>query len=120
MDDWNSPKMLSREESLAVLLNSWMVPCPGGQNPETFRVYEALEAGAVPILVKEPGTEAYLQYLNRWLPLLVAESWDHAAGLIHTLRSKVEVYEQYRMNILVAWDKMKEDLRAKVKVAYGV
>lgn len=120
MDDWNSPNMLGREESLAVLLNSWMVPCPGGQNPETFRVYEALEAGAVPILVKESGTEAYLQYLNRWLPLLVAENWDHAAGLVHTLRSKVEVYEQYRMNILVAWDKMKEDLRAKIKVAYAV
>jgi monoamine oxidase len=53
MDQWNSPKMIGREETLAILLNSWCVPCPAGNNVETFRLYEALEAGAVPIIVQE-------------------------------------------------------------------
>jgi alpha(1,3/1,4) fucosyltransferase len=120
MDDWNSPKMLGREECLSLMLNSWCVPCPSGQNPETFRVYEALEAGAVPILVKEDGCDPYFQMLAKWLPLLVANDWGHAAGLIHTLRERPEVYEQYRGQLLMAWEKMKMDVKARVKSVFRV
>jgi alpha(1,3/1,4) fucosyltransferase len=120
MDDWNSPKMIGREECLSLMLNSWCVPCPGGQNPETFRFYEALEAGSVPILVKEEGVDPYFQMLAKWLPLLVANDWAHAAGLIHTLRERPEVYEQYRGQLLGAWEKMKADTKARVKSVFRV
>ncbi len=120
MDEWNSPKMLGREESLSILLNTWCVPCPAGNNAETYRVYEALEAGAVPVLVKEGGMDAYLDYLGRWLPLLVANDWQHAASLVHTLRMKPEVYEQYRLQILAGWEKMKADTRQAVKSVWKV
>jgi hypothetical protein len=122
MDDWNSPKMLGREETLAVLLNSWFVPCPGGQNPETFRVYEALEAGAVPVLVKEEGAavEKYLAALGKHLPILVASDWNHAANVMHTLREKPEVYEQFREQVLSRWMAYKEELKRDVAKALGV
>jgi hypothetical protein len=120
MDEWNSEKMLSREETLSVLLNTWCVPCPAGNNAETFRVYEALEAGAVPVLVKEGGMEAYLDYLGRWMPLLVANDWQHAAGIVHTLRMKPEVYEQYRLQVLAGWEKMKADTRQAVRSVWKV
>jgi len=120
MDDWNSPKMLSREETLSTLLNSWCVPCPRGQNSETYRFYEALEAGAVPVLVKGDVSEEYLSYLQRWLPLLLAENWGHAAQLIYTLKEKPEVYEQYREHLLNSWEKMKNDTRGFVKTVYNV
>ena len=119
-DDWNSKDMLGREETLGVLLNSWFVPCPGGQNGETFRIYEALEAGAMPVLVKEEGMEEVLGLLGKWLPLLVATSWQHAAGLIHTLREKPEVYEQYRMQVLGGWEKCKKEVKGWVKEVFGV
>lgn len=118
MDDWNSPKMIGREECLSLLLNSWCVPCPSGQNAETFRVYEALEAGAVPVLVREEGSDPFFQMLARWLPLLVANDWKHAAELIHTLRARPEVYEQYRGQLLTAWEKMKADVKGKVKAVF--
>jgi len=120
LEDWNSPKMLGREETLSVLLNSWCIPCPSGQNSETYRFYEALEAGAIPILTKGDVTEEYLQFLQRWLPLLVAENWGHAAQLVYTLKSKPEAYEQYRTNLLNAWENMKNDIRGFVKVVYRV
>jgi hypothetical protein len=120
MDDWNSPKMLGREENLAILLNSWMVPCPGGHNAETFRVYEAMQAGAIPILTKEPGMELYLEYLGRWLPLLIAENWQHATQIVNILRQNPEIYEQYRTTLLDAWEKMKNDLQTKARAVYGV
>jgi len=119
-EDWNSPKMLGREETLSVMLNSWCIPCPAGQNSETYRFYEALEAGAVPILVKGDVTEVYLQYLQKWLPLLTADNWGHAAQLIFTLKNTPEVYEQYRNHILNAWENMKNDVRGFVKGVYRV
>jgi GR25 family glycosyltransferase involved in LPS biosynthesis len=115
MDDWNSTKMLGREETLAVLLNSWMVPCPGGHNQETFRIYEALEAGAVPILVKEEGNDAWLEFIGKYIPLLVAGSWQHAAEIVHTLRAKPEVYEQFRSQVLEKWMESKESVKRDVR-----
>ena len=120
MDEWNSPKMLGREETLAVLLNSWMVPCPGGQNPETFRVYEALEAGAVPIVVKEEGNDAWLAFLGKYIPLMVAGSWEHAAQIVHTLRAKPEVYEQFRAHVLAKWMESKEGVKGDVRRVLGL
>jgi hypothetical protein len=120
VDDWNSPSMLGREESLAILLNSWCVPCPMGQNAETYRFYEALDAGAVPILVKEPGMDEYMKFLSRWLPLLVADGWPHAAQLIHTLKAKPDVYEQYRNQLLGAWENMRTDVRKYARSVFKI
>jgi GR25 family glycosyltransferase involved in LPS biosynthesis len=120
MDEWNSPAMLGREETLAVLLNTWCVPCPAGNNVETFRIYEALEAGAIPVLVKEGGQDAFFTWLGRWLPLLAASSWQNAAEIIFTLKSKPEVYEQYRSQLMIAWEVMKGDARKAVREAFQV
>jgi GR25 family glycosyltransferase involved in LPS biosynthesis len=120
MDEWNSPNMIGREESLAVLLNSWTVPCPGGQNAETFRIYEALEAGAVPILVNEEKMGKFLGWLGSKLPLIVGSDWTHAANIIHTLRAKPEVYEEYRNNLLAAWEAMKTRVREDVARVFRI
>ena len=118
VDTWESSQRADRSESLAILLNSWFIPCPRGQNPETFRFYEALEAGAVPMLVKEDGMQSYLNYLARFFPLLVANDWRHAAELIYTLKAQPQVYEQYRAQLLVAWQKLKVDVKGWVRQVY--
>jgi len=111
MDDWNSPKMISREENLAILLNSWCVPCPSGQNEETFRFYEALEAGAVPVLVKDK----FASWISQHIQMLVADSWTHAAQLIYTLKAQPEVYEKYRASLLMAWEILKNKTKDSIK-----
>ncbi len=119
-EDWDSPNKLGKEENLGILLNSLCVPCPGGMNGETFRIYEALEAGAIPVLVKEEGMEKIMGYLVRWLPLLHAENWMHAAQVIHTLKEKPELYEQYRIQILAGWEQMKKDVKGWVRSVYNI
>jgi hypothetical protein len=120
MDEWNSPKQLTKDQTLELLMNSWMVPCPGGQNFETFRIYEALEAGALPIFVQEGSAKPFLLELSKWLPLIVADTWPKAAQTIHTLRAKPEVYEQVRAQTLVAWEKFKGYVKDSVKTIYSV
>jgi hypothetical protein len=114
MDDWNSPNMIGKEECLSILLNSWCVPCPSGHNHETFRFYEALEAGAIPVLVKEDNT-TFLKYICTKLHFMVAESWHHAAQLIFTLKSQPEIYEKYRTGLLMEWEELKKKTRTCVK-----
>jgi alpha(1,3/1,4) fucosyltransferase len=114
MDEWNSPSMLGREETLSILLNSWFVPCPAGNNGETFRIYEALEAGAVPIVVQEAGMEDYFTFIGRYLPLMLATSWTHAAQLVYTLKSQPELYEKYRLQLLEAWENCKLQTKASI------
>jgi len=114
MEEWNSPKMLGREESLGILLNSWFVACPAGNNAETYRFYEALEAGAVPVIVKEDGSEQFLQLIGRYLPIMVCDNWGHAAQLIFTLMKNVELYEQYRNSLLSAWEQCKIHVKKSI------
>ena len=38
----------------AVLENSIYCPCPAGNSPETIRLYDALEVGAIPIMLDHP------------------------------------------------------------------
>jgi hypothetical protein len=48
---WNDPNALSSTEYAQLLCDTRLVPCPVGIcAPESFRLYEALEAGAVPVV----------------------------------------------------------------------
>ena len=47
------------EEYIAKLVDTGFVLCPEGNNPETFRHYEALEVGAVPLFVRPPTEKGY-------------------------------------------------------------
>jgi GR25 family glycosyltransferase involved in LPS biosynthesis len=117
MDDWNSPNMLGREECLSIMLNSWCIPCPSGHNGETFRFYEALEAGAVPIVVKEGGD--FLKFVSSYFQIMVANNWEHAAQLVYTLKQQPEVYEKYRNGVLAGWESMKAKAKEDVRKILG-
>lgn len=45
------------DEYRKVLLNSVFTLCPTGHNPEAYRIFEALEAGSIPILAIDPWYE---------------------------------------------------------------
>jgi GR25 family glycosyltransferase involved in LPS biosynthesis len=49
LPDWNHPSQLGEKEYLDMMTNSRYVPILPGNHAETFRLYEALEAGAIPV-----------------------------------------------------------------------
>jgi len=106
-DGWNSPTKCGKEEVVDSLQRSLCVPCPGGVEYETFRIYEALEAGAVPLLVEEKGSEAFLIYLKRWIPLATAGDWPSAARILHGLSQRPELFTEYRKAVLDGWASLK-------------
>jgi hypothetical protein len=66
----------------AFMSDSIFVPCPvGNVNIESFRVYEALECGAIPIVERRPGFD-YFTYLLGKNPLPSVLNWEEAPSLV--------------------------------------
>jgi hypothetical protein len=68
--------------------------------------------------VKEEGMQPLLEQLTKWIPLIVGETWVHAAQIIFTLKEKPEVYEQYRIQVLIGWEKYKNYVKESMKKVY--
>jgi GR25 family glycosyltransferase involved in LPS biosynthesis len=111
---WNDSNCLKQEEYIGALLNSIFVPCPDGMNPETFRFYEALDCGAVPLLVRTQKNAAWVDWVSEHLGLLPLSSWDEAAKLVEQLLQQKPLLEQYREKVLMAWEAWKKALRGSV------
>jgi GR25 family glycosyltransferase involved in LPS biosynthesis len=115
--DWMDPTQLKADEYSAVLWKSKSVACPKGQNAETFRFWEALEHGCVPLYVRSEGDDAHWTFLSSHLPLLEWSSYLKAGEWLQsTLQNQdSSEFEAYRNAILHAWATWKEDLKKAVR-----
>jgi hypothetical protein len=78
-------KRLSNWECAELLRNSKFAPSPmGNANIESYRVYEALEAGAIPIVERRLTLDYYHRLLGDH-PLPTVRSWREARELIDNL-----------------------------------
>ncbi len=88
----NSTEQLNTDEYMRVVLDSVFTLSPAGHNPECFRMFEAVEAGSIPILTHDDlhGSRHPTRFLYRvvphpcanallhWYeaPIVVLDSWD--------------------------------------------
>jgi hypothetical protein len=112
---WLDSSNLQNLSYVGQLLNSIFVPCPTGMNPETFRFYEAIEHGAIPIYVRTPGDEKYVAMLQSFLPILNLPSWEHATIIMHNLNNDKNMLDMYRNQLLSQWTAYKNKLKEQVK-----
>lgn len=110
---WNDPNNLSRDAYLAEMMNSIFIPCPGGVNPETFRFYEALECGSIPLVLKTPENETWFRWVSQYIPLLSISTWDEVVQVMIRLLTKPETMEIYRRQLLTGWVAWCNMLRAQ-------
>ena len=111
---WNDPDSLSPKDYTEIMLNSMFVPCPGGMNWETFRLYEALECGCIPLVLKTPENDAWFRWISNRIPLLPITNWEDAVRLMTTLMSNQRRIEVYREELLKGWSKWKEEVGVEV------
>ena len=120
LEGWNSPEKRSKEEVVEAIQRSLCVPCPGGVNYETFRIYEALEAGAVPMLIEEWGSADFIAYLKRFLPIATSPDWPTAARVLRGLSQNTQLYNEYRKSLMVGWASMKAWASAEARRVLGI
>ena len=82
---------------------------------ETYRFYEALECGCIPIVVKEENDSLFTKMIMANMEFLIVSSWEEAVLLIAQLMENKTVLENYRANLLIAWQRWKERLVVEFK-----
>ena len=96
-DSFNDPHGLSYDKLFEVYAKSHFVLCPfGNKSPDSFRVMEALEAGAIPVTVEFLKTNH-----NRLIfgdhPFIVGKDWADAASIVLGLiESPQELEKRHR------------------------
>ena len=53
----------------------WCI-CPEGNGVDTYRLWEAMYLGCVPIVLKSPFIDALMHYTGGELPIYVVDAWD--------------------------------------------
>ena len=88
---------------IELLSKSTFILCPAGNNPETFRLYEALEVGAIPLFVRPSMEISYLQY-KYWdnYPGPIFNTWDDLKPFLNNM---TENYVNELQNKVALWYK---------------
>lgn len=82
---------LKHDEYFRLLASAKFAPCPSGpETPDTFRLYEALEAGCIPIVDSLPSRAEYPggfweNLFGETPPFPILDSWESAKGTIEGL-----------------------------------
>lgn len=88
--------------------------CPtGNYNPDCFRIYEALTAGAIPIIPKHPEFAP----LGEDHPIPMIESWEDLATLIEELEK--EGVDRVQQRIFTWWHEYIDKMQDKVAALIG-
>lgn len=89
---------LEKREYIRNMAMAKIVPCPAGPvTPDTFRLYEALEAGAVPIILDKH--RGYFEKVFGDNPIRSIEDWDEFPA---SIRWYIDTYPHYN-NIVGSW-----------------
>lgn len=100
--EWKSiiPTVIQEGESIPtqtysnVLDESVFTLCPSGHNPETFRIFEACEAGSIPIVdfssYANSCENPWSPFLKSQAPFIWLENWDDIVNVLLVLRSDPE------------------------------
>ena len=79
-EDFSGKKSMDTEDYYKILNNSIFAPIPHGYfHPETYRLYEALEVGCIPII------ENPFNFFDNFLtnnPLPSVNSWEESSTII--------------------------------------
>jgi GR25 family glycosyltransferase involved in LPS biosynthesis len=110
-EGWNSAAALKGDAYISMLLNTVFVPCPDGVNPETFRFYEALECGCVPLVVRTETNKAWVNWIAEKVKVIPMNSWDDAKEFVKYIMEHKEQLEGYRAAVLGAWVQWRDEIR---------
>jgi hypothetical protein len=115
---WGRAVPQTGPEYNATLRDAKFVPCfKGSCALESFRIYEALEHGAIPVYVpaeSTPGTADELKEQFGPHPLLGFPSWDVAVKTLPLLAQKTDVMEKHRAQLMGWWAEQKAQAVRKI------
>ena len=113
---------LTTGEYFQKLNNSYFALCPKGWvNLDTYRFYEALDAGCIPVVLRSPsGPWYHTSFRSYWglkfglsddqLPFVVAESWEEARLKVSQIIESGKLHD-VQQSTWCFWEKIKSSWR---------
>lgn len=109
-----SATWLDPQEYLGILGDSIFVPCPmGNANLESFRLYEALDCGAIPIVERRPWLDYFTQLFGPH-PLPSVRNWSEARKAMDALRSDPAKLRDKQIEIRDWWRQLESRTSCQV------
>lgn len=115
--EWNSrpndpaTDQLPTADYMEVLLDSVFTLAPAGHNPECFRIYEAVEAGSIPIILQSYTNEIYSKTrcrgsLHDWsdAPMVMLGTWDELYPKVADLMTDLEALDEMQIRLRLWYD----------------
>jgi GR25 family glycosyltransferase involved in LPS biosynthesis len=115
---WKQPQPEEAEEYMKVLGDSKFIPCPKGQNYETYRLYEALESGCIPICIGDINNEH--ECYNKLIgdnAVLISQDWTSVKSMIQQICNNPEALNQIQENLSNYWTTHKINITAHIVAA---
>lgn len=116
-EGFNASSGLAIDKYASLMRDSKFAICPIGQgNIDSFRVYEALEAGAIPIVVAstqaQPYQPSYWHAIFPWMravtiPMLIHRDWHDAAKTMAKMLQDKSIYEDVHSQLQKFWNDAK-------------
>lgn len=114
-------KGLSQEDYLEAMSEAKVVPCPSGAvSVDSFRLYEALEAGCIPIADDMSPLKSYSE--SYWSKLFggcdfpTIVNYDKLPNLIN----KAATFSNYGSDVFAWWINKKNQIREQLKKELGI
>lgn len=103
-------KGYGQEQYMSLMSRAKVAPSPSGPiSADSFRTYEALEAGAVPIAdnISPAGDHNYWEYIFGQVPFATLNNYDDLPGYIE---DQLNNYPEINNKVMAWWLKKKRDL----------
>ena len=115
---WKHPLPEDAAEYMKTLAETKFIPCPPGQNFETYRLYEALEAGCIPVCVGNEKNEhdCYNKLIGD-KAILIVKDWPSAKAMIQQINNSPEALNQIQDNLTKYWTNHKANVTAHILAA---
>ena len=109
--DWNHSTMTNEAQYINILTNSKFCPIVRGNNVETFRLYESLEHGVIPLYVRNEGDDDYWKWITEHIKLIEIKDWITAKSVIQFFLQNPEKAEKYRQGLIKGWESWKHNIQ---------
>lgn len=119
---FNASNSLSLVEYKKWLIESKFCLCPIGQsNIDTFRLYEALECGSIPVVLSKTSLQDYTP--SYWhalfdeyaIPFIMAPSMQECCSIIKSLIDDIDTFYKKKEEVNQFWKCMKQKWRLQLQ-----
>lgn len=94
-----------------VVMNSTFTLCPQGHNPEAYRIFEACEAGSIPIVVLDASYQvhecrhSFLPLVEAGAPIVFLNGWKGLGAFLKKVVNNKNLLQKMQINVMEWYSK---------------